>query len=478
MMRLLLPLLLLAATASAQPDAACRPETHGARAGDGVLDTAALQAALDACHARGGGVVALGPGVYLSGTLHLRSHVELHVGPGAVLRGSRRMADYEPERPHLLYARGVTDVAITGTGTIDGSGDAFWGDDWEPDERPYKWLIFYEAERVTVRDVRLIDSPSHTLSFDGCRWVLVDGIHIVNPMRSANTDGISLRATSDARIAGVYIETGDDAVVLKSEGPVENVVVTGSILISDDAAFKLGTGSETAIRNVVFASSVVRESRYGIALFMKGGGVYEDLHFSDLLIQTASRHKTEYPIYIDLDRLTPQTDLGHVRDVSFSDVRMRTRGSVLVAGHPERPLERIRFDNVELVVAAAVDNAPMRKPKGNRRHVWHPSSADLAPTNAHFVLGHARQVELDGVTIRETESGHPRAGLHAQAVDGLYLDGATLSGSTGKPALDLIGGSGAALVRSRLPGGAQSVRADSTYSGPLLVDGQAVAPRR
>ena len=99
------------------------PLEYGAAADGKTLDTAALQQAIDAAHAKGSGTVSLPAGRYLSGTLNLRSGVTLHLEKGAVLLGSPRVADYRRGKwPALLLAEGQERIAVTGEGEIDGQG--------------------------------------------------------------------------------------------------------------------------------------------------------------------------------------------------------------------------------------------------------------------------------------------------------------------------------------------------------------------
>jgi polygalacturonase len=189
--------LALTTSAHAQPSGqALGPIIHvtalGAVPDDDKLDTATLQAAIDAAHAQGGGTVALPAGTFDSGTLRLRSHVRLHVGPGATLRGSADLADYDPDHPHLLYGADVENVALTGTGRLDGQGPVFWreadGDDdlvADRDERPWRFVRFERSRDVLVRDLTFEDSPSHTLYFSRSRGVRIEGVTIRNPDRKS-----------------------------------------------------------------------------------------------------------------------------------------------------------------------------------------------------------------------------------------------------------------------------------------------------
>jgi hypothetical protein len=405
----------------------------GAVPGDDRLDTSALQAALDAAHARGGGTVVLSAGTFDSGTLRLRSHVRLHIGPGATLRGSADLADYDPDHPHLLYGADVENVALTGTGRLNGQGPVFWretdGEDdlvADRDERPWRFVRFERSRDVLVRDLTFEDSPSHTLYFFRSRGVLIDGVTIRNPARGPNTDGIDLQGTSDVRISNCHIATGDDAICLKGNaGVTENVTVTNCYLESDDAAIKFGTGSRHAIRHVTVDNIVIRRARYGIAFFMKYGGVFEHARFSDIVMTTGSRHRTEYPVYLDVDRRSPDLPYGTIRNVTFSGLDITTRGNLLLAGHPAAPLRNLTLDDVRVTVRGGVDLTDRRKPTGNRTHHGDDESVDLASIAAHLTLGHAAGVVLRDVAIstdRDTTQADRHA-LYVANVTDLTLDG-------------------------------------------------------
>jgi len=437
MLLLLMLLISLDASVRAQPSEISHGPVLDARAfgaapSDDRLDTSALQAALDAAHARGGGTVVLSAGTFDSGTLRLRSHVRLHIGPGATLRGSADLADYDPDHPHLLYGADVENVALTGTGRLDGQGPNFWreveGDNdlvAGQDERPWRFVRFEQARDVLVRDLTFEDSPSHTLYFYRSRGVRIEGITIRNPKRGPNTDGIDLQGTSEVRISDCHIATGDDAICLKGNaGVTEHVTVTNCYLESDDAAIKFGTGSRHAIRYVTVDNLVIRRARYGIALFMKYGGVFEHARFSNLVMATGSRHATEYPIYLDVDRVTPDLPYGTVQDVTFSGLDIKTRGNLLMAGHPEAPLRDLTLDNLRITVRGGVDLSDRRKPKGNRTHDADDASVDLASVPSHLTLGHAKGVTLRDLTVttdRDTMQADRHA-VYATSVSNLTLD--------------------------------------------------------
>ena len=212
--------------------------------GDGVVkDTAALQSAIDACAAAGGGRVVFGVGVYLTGSLLLRSGVELHLAKGARILGSPDCADWKdrPDARHidaamcprrrsaaLLFADEAENIALTGEGMIDGNGYAFV----EPDPE--------SPSRQLRRRFDLSISPPRLVFVAGCRDVRVEGVTVVNPpagwsfwvhdcdrvrfadmavesdVNFPNNDGIHVNCSRDVEIVRCRIETGDDSIIVRA----------------------------------------------------------------------------------------------------------------------------------------------------------------------------------------------------------------------------------------------------------------------
>ena len=466
----------LAAASSALPVAGvCDIARFGAVPGD-APQTRAIQSAIDACANAGGGRVLVPAGRWTTGTLILKSRIELHLAMGAVLRGSPSMADYpwldrrlddhnksiaqavvaDPEKlavneaegqRALIYARDVEDVAITGFGTIDGQGEKFWDEGFltsgmgrPTTPRPRPWIWFRDAKQVTVRDVTLIASPRYFLSFETSSDVDVDGVRIRAHPLSPNSDGIQIEGGRDYRIRGVSIRTGDDAIVLKSSNaPVEHVSISDSYLQSDDAAFKLGTGSTHPIRHVRMRNVQIADTRFGIALFMKDGGVFEHLDIDGLSIVTRSRHRTEYPIYVDLDRRFPDSKLGAIRHVRIANARIETRGNLLFGGHPDAPIEDLRLETLDLTVATPVDTATLTgKPRGNAMLAGQVPGADFAQVSAHVTAGHVRALRIDGLRLHGAAADlGARAALALRQVDRVLLHDALISGGApARPWLD------------------------------------------
>lgn len=352
---------------------------HGA-VGDGhALETAALQAALDTAARAGGGVVAVPPGRYRSGTLRLRSDVELHLAPGAVLVASADPADYpNADLQCLLEARGEDRVRLTGGGIIEGGGVALMAEDLRyiyrppPGFRP-RLAGFIGCRHLTIRDVTFRDAPVWTLHLVGCQDVWIDGIRILNSLKVPNCDGIDPDHCRDVRISNCHIEAGDDAIVIKNTaafrdfGPTENILVENCTLVSTSAALKVGTESVDDFRGLIFRGCTIRRSSRGVSLQLRDQGSIEDVLVSDLVIETRlfEDHwwgKAE-PVAVtclrrfgdranpaDLPAWNPRNELGWIRGVRFRGLRCRSENGIFVAGSADRPISDLGFDDVTVTL--------------------------------------------------------------------------------------------------------------------------------
>lgn len=336
---------------------------YGAVADGKTLNTKAVQKAIDDCSASGGGTVTVPAGKFLIGTIYLKNDVSLNLETGAVLLGSTKIEDYDPQI--LIRALQVKNISITGNGTIDGQGHTFWipadrskipydrAPEWiHPEKSPRNLIKLEGCSMVNIQNVHLKGAESWTLHLLGCDEVLVNGITIRNPLQGPNTDGIDIQACSNVRIANCDIYTRDDAICLKNRDPryihkvCENITVTNCILTSVCNSFKIGTESQGDFKNIVFSNSVIKTARpdeelakeaaayidinarryglaasSGIALESVDGANIQGVTISNIVIDGAW-----CPIFIRLgnrgageQKKTP-TVAGTLKDVSISNV--------------------------------------------------------------------------------------------------------------------------------------------------------------
>ena len=378
--------------------------------GDGITnDTAAIQAAIDACCRSGGGRVSFPGGrTYRSGTLVLRSNLELHLQMGAVLKGSDDLGDYllfggepAPQKRdvpsyvnseytglpthYFLYAKDCENLAITGLGRIHGNEEIFYGEvtPWHIDGSfyPRAPMLFLEnVHQLTIRDVTLEKSAFWTVHMVGCRDVLIDGIRILNNMRMANCDGIDPDHCQNVRIANCHLECADDCIVFKNTaaamgyGPCENITVTGCTMTSSSAAIKFGSESEDIFRNIVIENCVIYDSNRGISLQLRDKGSIENVLFHNIAISTRLRHPELFwgmaePIAITVFQRKLDTAVGRVQNIRFSSILCEAENGILLYGEQEGAISNIRFEQVSLHLRKISDY-----PQG--RYDLRPNTAD------------------------------------------------------------------------------------------------------
>jgi Glycosyl hydrolases family 28 len=310
---------------------------YGAKGDGQTLDTAAVQAAIDACHGDRGGVVLIPAGDFLVGTLQLKSYVTLHLSPSGRLLGSGKSADYSAGKGVppgngnvvLLYAVGAENVTIEGGGTIDGQGQLFYtgkGDNTGPGgnaaegyrERPHLG-IFYRCRNVLVRDVFLTRSAYHCVRLLECSYVRLDGVRIHNRV-NLNNDGFHINSSQYVNIVNCNVMCQDDACALF--GSNKFVTVTNCTFSTRWSIFRFGNGE---CENVTVSNCVIYDT-YGCAIKMRfsAGARIENVAFSNLVMRNVTG-----PISIGLDSnyrrqanaQAPPRPKGVVRNLTFQGIR-------------------------------------------------------------------------------------------------------------------------------------------------------------
>lgn len=257
-----------------------------------TMNTGALQSAINACNDAGGGIVFCAAGVYLTGSLELKSNVELRLAPGCKIIGSADINDYDdfisdgfnssaaPERTvkYLIGARGAANIAISGAGEINASGLSFYDKTKlrpngkfaeKPAQRP-RLLMLHKCTDVRIEGASFLDSPCWTFWLMMCERVHIRGIRILGNQKMINNDGIDIDACKDVTVSDCIITTDDDCIVLRAiqgmyDTPAicENVTVINCVLDSTCQGIRVGCPSDNIIRNCAF-SNIVITARTGI----------------------------------------------------------------------------------------------------------------------------------------------------------------------------------------------------------------------
>ncbi len=340
------------------------------------VNTDAVQRAVDACHEAGGGRVVCGPGTWITGSVELKSHVELHLAPGCRIVGSRRLADYTPlvadgfhtergpeKSAHgLFWAANADNIAITGSGMIDGVGLAFYNDPGgtgkldKPDTPRPRIGMFYQCCDVRIQDVSMTDCSCWTLWLMQCENVRISGIVIRGNRRMRNVDGIDVDACRDVTISDCRMDTEDDCIAVRAmqqlyDTPAvcENVVVTNCVLRSNCQGVRVGCPNDGIIRDCTFSNLVIDSGSNGILFenpkrYLDPEGEttadISDILFSNILVRSRfSGIKLVIEDGIPLRRLAR---------VSFSDMRVRCNEPCVIQGNADTAIRDVRFDNVKI----------------------------------------------------------------------------------------------------------------------------------
>lgn len=356
------------------PDAPAGPgKTYDIRrfgaVGDGkTKDTAAFQKALDAC-AKTGGVVLVPAGNYLIGSIVLGSNTTLRMEQGATLAGSPDKADYplmnvrwegrwRQGHRALIHANDAQHIAIVGPGAI--VGDASVG--FLRDPRGPALI-----EPVNCKDVRLENFSTRyvrmwSIHLTYCEDVVATGLNIRSDPRRSNGDGIDVDSCRNVTITHCDIDTGDDAIALKSgrgmeafriARPTENVTITDCKLGSDFAGLALGTEMSGGIRNVTFERCEFTRGANGI--FIKSrigrGGVMENITGKDLVgdprVSCFLRFDLKARGIQDSEPVQGDAGIPEARNIRLTNVKVNVPTLLDATAIPDgKPVQGLSLENV------------------------------------------------------------------------------------------------------------------------------------
>ncbi len=368
----------------------CDPYAYGAKADGVTKDTAAIQSAIDACEKRGGGVVRLSAGKWLSAPIVLKSNITLELDKGATLLGSPDHDDYPaitefkaPGRRSLVSATNATNVSITGEGVIDGNGESWWQEAREvkdhgvmgSDHTRPRLVVFDHCRHVLVEGVTIQNSPMWQLVPYYSDDVTIRNIRVLAPQHSPNTDAVDPFSSSNVRIDHVFADVGDDDVAIKSgmanspgpDDPSRNITITDCNFLHGHG---LSIGSEVA-----GGAQHVRAERIhfdgtdnGIRVKANrdrgnnvGDFIFRDIEMKN--VKNAIIISEYYPKILPPtpDPPTPITRLTpHFHDITLENVTATDIVSAgAIAGLPEAPIRNVVLKNVHIQAlhGLAISNA-------------------------------------------------------------------------------------------------------------------------
>lgn len=348
-------------------------KSYGANGDGAAMETKAIQATIDACHDAGGGIVRVPVGDFQIGTIELKSNVTLSLDYGANLLGSTNKADYTTEGlddpreggPHcLIYANGATNIRIDGLGVIDGRGT--------PENFPRlrsggrnrglrpRLLRMVNCDKLTFSGVTWKRPAFWGLHLIDCKNIHFDAVTIRFRNNNFNNDGIDLDGCENVLIENCDIDSGDDAICLKSsKNPCRYIAVRGCRVSSNTAPLKFGTSSRGGFVDVKVTNCYFHNSPMGaIKLQLVDGGRLENVDISRIVMEDVG-----CPIFIRLgdrgntfsrgDREKPP--VGTLRNIRISDVVAK------VTIEDREAASRAAYKNVKAEDAAGITDREKAK---------------------------------------------------------------------------------------------------------------------
>ena len=333
--------------------------------------TDSIQQAIDTCHSQGGGMVVLTPGIYVSGTLQLKDHVTLHLEKDAMLLGSNDIEDYpendscfidgigEKRGRALVLAYNATDVGISGEGIIDGRGRNFGQKHLAYNIRPFL-VRFVNCEKVTVKNVCLRMSAAWCLHIQDSSHVDVESITSINRCNE-NNDGIDIDGCSHVNIDGCMIDSGDDALCMKSTSnqPCQHIRIKSCRVTSNCSAFKIGTESVGDYKDIEVSDCMFYDVNCcAIKVVPVDGGNVDNLYIHDIEMKNCTG-----PVFFSTGRRLRKYFTGYrqvpgqIRHIVLERIHAHTvstegrlldgkpwgngKGCVVFSGLPELPIEDV-----------------------------------------------------------------------------------------------------------------------------------------
>jgi len=341
-------------SAIAQPQKVYNIVDFGAVADGITLNTQAIQTAIDAASKNEGGKVLIPKGRFLSGSIKMKSNVDLFIEDGAVFLGSTNPYDYtamdsegRPKSPKnddnsqlaLILANKAHNISLSGKGLIDGQGRSlslnidslhhaginvdpnYDHANMRPSEtvRP-KLFRFSQCEDVAITDLNIKNSSAWGLSFELCSNLTIDNIQLTN-RAYWNNDGIDITDSKNVRITNNDINSADDGICLKSYYPGyfnDDIYIANNTIRSSASAIKFGTASIGGFKNVTIENIKIYDTfRSAIAIESVDGGFIENID-----IRNITATNTGNAIFIRLGHRSGETP-GTIKNVHIKDMKVQ-----------------------------------------------------------------------------------------------------------------------------------------------------------
>ncbi|MGY3052558.1 polygalacturonase [Pedobacter sp. UYEF25] len=404
--------------------------------GGTVLNTRSIQFGIDYISENGGGRLVFSEGKYLTGCIHFKSDVTIHLEKGAVLLGSTNPFDYDRQNTPfdhnfktslaLILGLNQSNIGITGYGEIDGQGKELAAAVGElvkrglikdrsvsrPDEDKRPMIInFFGCDQVTVKNITLRNSACWVQCYNQCKNVVIDSIR-VESRAFWNNDGIDIVDCTNFKVTNSYFNSSDDGICLKSLDPDatnQNILIQNNSMTTDASGIKFGTASLGGFKNFrILNNKVFDTNRSAIALEAVDGATIENIEIDGL-------QGTNIGNAIFLRAGARKGDRkSKIENVSIQNVNVEIRAEknplkampgVVIGGMPDQMITNIRLKNIVIKFPGGADKGSAKISIANLKDI--PEKADSYPEYNMFgelpawgvFIRHANNVRFDGLSV-------------------------------------------------------------------------------
>ncbi|MGE5351933.1 MAG: glycoside hydrolase family 28 protein [Acidobacteriota bacterium] len=378
-----------------------------------------------------GGTIYFPAGKYLTGSVELKSNVEIYLSKGSEILGSTSLSDYAPHKPKLqsyndyfllyslFYAERAENISIRGEGTINGQGSAF---KVKSDKKPEKYkdrpfiIRFVECRNVHIEGIFMTSSAMWMQQYLACEDLFISKINVYNHANK-NNDMMDIDGCKNVIISDCLGDTDDDGITLKSTSPkiTENIVIKNCIISSHCNALKTGTESTGGFKNIVVSNLVVKPSRSetlqsgnregtcGINISTVDGGIVDGILVSDVIIDGP-----KVPIYLRLGNRArryndnaPEPQVGTYRNVKLSNIIAKNAGAIgcSISGIPGHPVENVSLNNISVSYIGGGTSTDRANPMPELENQYPESTMWGNLPSYGFYLRHAKGVELNNIRL-------------------------------------------------------------------------------
>ncbi|MFJ5992717.1 glycosyl hydrolase family 28 protein [Lentzea sp. NPDC092896] len=419
---------LLGITVLAEPAQAAdfNVKDYGAAGNGSANDTAAIDRAITAANAAGGGTVRFPSGTYRSpNSIHMKSNVTLQLDSGATIMGASGSGYDKPEpNPNdeyqdyghshfhnaMIWGDRLTNIGFAGSGTIDGGGALITGN---PDSgQADKIISLTRCENLTVSGIKLRRGGHFAMLINGCRNVVSDRLTIDT---ASDRDGWNVISTTNVTITNGDFAGNDDALAFKSDYALGQKLSNGNVKVYDTklsagCCNALMFGSETCgdFTGYDFQRIQIQGSnKSGLGLVSMDGSVVSDVHYKDITVSGVRS-----PIMLKVGarkRCGNSPGVGTIKNITYDNITINGASpsfSPTIMGDVDGHISDVTFNNVKINVPGG-NGTMSTNPPSNDRTNYNPNSIGTRPAYGWYIRYADRVRFLNSAVAFTNNDGRP-----------------------------------------------------------------------